>query len=149
MQLSPQEILISIIQNLFTVFSSLGVLCRINIQLSRNWVSTTFSPWNGIFCFLYMYIFRMICMFYVFIFIMCPLLHTVNQYFVFKSSMCLFFLSCLNSTTVKRVVYTSSCAAVILSDNNAQVTDESCWSDVDYIKTLKPKLNFQNVQFGP
>ena len=45
--------------------------------------------------------------------------------------------SCLNSTTVKRVVYTSSSAAVMFSDNNAQVTDESCWSDVDYIKTLK------------
>ena len=40
MQLSPQEILISIIQNLFTVFSSLGVFSRINIRLSRNWVST-------------------------------------------------------------------------------------------------------------
>ena len=45
--------------------------------------------------------------------------------------------SCLNSTTVKRVVYTSSSAAVMFSDNNAQVTDESCWSDIDYIKTLK------------
>ena len=27
----------------------------------------------------------------------------------------------------------------MFSDNNAQVTDESCWSDVDYIKTLNLK----------
>ena len=40
MQLSPQETLISNIQNPFTVFSSLGVLYRIDIRLSRNWVST-------------------------------------------------------------------------------------------------------------
>ena len=40
MQLSPQQTLISNIQNLFTVFSSLGVLYRIDIRLSRNWVFT-------------------------------------------------------------------------------------------------------------
>ncbi|EEF36026.1 vestitone reductase [Ricinus communis] len=43
---------------------------------------------------------------------------------------------CLNSKTVKRVVYTSSTSAVDFNDKNAQVMDESFWSDVDYIKAL-------------
>ncbi|EEF50387.1 cinnamoyl-CoA reductase, putative [Ricinus communis] len=45
---------------------------------------------------------------------------------------------CLNSRTVKRVVYTSSAAAVGFNDKNAQVMDESFWSDINYIKSLNP-----------
>lgn len=43
---------------------------------------------------------------------------------------------CLNSKTVKRVVYTSSASAVDFNNKTAQVMDESFWSDVDYIKAL-------------
>ena len=50
-----------------------------------------------------MYILHIICIFYVFICIMCSLLHTVSQHVVFKSSICVFlfrysYLSCLNLT---------------------------------------------------
>ncbi|KDP28755.1 hypothetical protein JCGZ_14526 [Jatropha curcas] len=45
---------------------------------------------------------------------------------------------CLNSKTVKRVVYTSSTAAVDLNDESKTVSvmDESFWSDVNFIKDL-------------
>ncbi|KAF3439986.1 hypothetical protein FNV43_RR18264 [Rhamnella rubrinervis] len=47
--------------------------------------------------------------------------------------------ACLNSKTVKRVVYTSSASTVqCLSNKDADEVDESFWSDVDYIKALKP-----------
>ncbi|KAF2298203.1 hypothetical protein P3X46_003805 [Hevea brasiliensis] len=45
--------------------------------------------------------------------------------------------ACLNSRTVKRVVYTSSASAVEYSDKVADTMDESFWSDVDYIKSFK------------
>ncbi|XP_065859401.1 vestitone reductase isoform X2 [Euphorbia lathyris] len=46
---------------------------------------------------------------------------------------------CLESKTVKRVVYTSSTAAIDFSEKSGDVMvmDESFWSDVDYIKKLK------------
>ena len=53
-----QETLISIIQNLFTVFSSLGVLYRINIRLSRNWVSTLWTRVLPVFIKVFIYILR-------------------------------------------------------------------------------------------
>ncbi|KAF5453375.1 hypothetical protein F2P56_028280 [Juglans regia] len=48
--------------------------------------------------------------------------------------------ACLNSQTVKRVVYTSSAAAVLYINGEDVVdkADESIWSDVDFIKALKP-----------
>ena len=44
--------------------------------------------------------------------------------------------ACLNSKTVKRVVYTSSTAAVVLNDKGGDIKDESSWSDVDFLKAL-------------
>ncbi|KAL9434954.1 hypothetical protein AB3S75_021254 [Citrus x aurantiifolia] len=44
--------------------------------------------------------------------------------------------SCLKSGTVKRVVYTSSNAAVFYNDKDVDMMDETFWSDVDYIKKL-------------
>ncbi|KAF5453372.1 hypothetical protein F2P56_028277 [Juglans regia] len=47
--------------------------------------------------------------------------------------------ACLNSQTVKRVVYTSSVAAVLYSGEDIDdEADESVWSDIDFIKALKP-----------
>ncbi|XP_062156694.1 vestitone reductase-like [Alnus glutinosa] len=45
--------------------------------------------------------------------------------------------ACLNSKTVKRVVYTSSASAVVLNGEEADEMDESFWSDVDFLKALK------------
>ncbi|KAK7314272.1 hypothetical protein VNO77_39486 [Canavalia gladiata] len=45
--------------------------------------------------------------------------------------------ACLNSKTVKRVVYTSSASAVTLNGKEEQVKDESFWSDVDYLRSSK------------
>jgi nucleoside-diphosphate-sugar epimerase len=45
--------------------------------------------------------------------------------------------ACLNSKTVKRVVYTSSAAAILFSGNGQEVVDESAWTDMDYFKDLK------------
>ncbi|KAJ3692386.1 hypothetical protein LUZ60_012736 [Juncus effusus] len=42
-----------------------------------------------------------------------------------------------NSGTVKRVVFTSSAAAVDIEENKKPVYDEECWSDVDYIRRVK------------
>jgi nucleoside-diphosphate-sugar epimerase len=46
--------------------------------------------------------------------------------------------ACLNSKTVKRVVYTSSASAVSFNGKDVDEMDESFWSDVDFIKALKP-----------
>ncbi|KAG7992793.1 hypothetical protein I3843_02G145700 [Carya illinoinensis] len=46
--------------------------------------------------------------------------------------------ACLNSQTVKRVVYTSSAAAILYNGQDVDdEADESVWSDVDFIKALK------------
>ncbi|XP_069154262.1 vestitone reductase isoform X2 [Solanum lycopersicum] len=45
---------------------------------------------------------------------------------------------CLNSKTVKRVVYTSSRTAVVFNDKGLDTVDESSWSDIHVMKTLKP-----------
>lgn len=44
--------------------------------------------------------------------------------------------ACLNSKTVKRVVYTSSTSAVEYNDKGGDIKDESSWSDVDFLKAL-------------
>ncbi|EEF50386.1 vestitone reductase [Ricinus communis] len=44
--------------------------------------------------------------------------------------------TCLNSKTVKRVVYTSSASAVVFNDKVAHAMDESFWNDTNYIKSL-------------
>ncbi|KAK6804498.1 hypothetical protein RDI58_002282 [Solanum bulbocastanum] len=46
--------------------------------------------------------------------------------------------ACVDSKTVKRVVYTSSVTAVIFNDKGLDMVDESSWSDVDFIKFAKP-----------
>lgn len=46
--------------------------------------------------------------------------------------------ACLNCKTVKRVVYTSSGAAVIYSGKEEKVMDESSWTDVDLLRASKP-----------
>jgi vestitone reductase len=47
--------------------------------------------------------------------------------------------ACLNSNTVKRVVYTSSEAAVLLNgDQKVDEMDESFWSDVYFPRASKP-----------
>lgn len=45
--------------------------------------------------------------------------------------------ACLNSTTVKRVVYTSSTATVLFNEQSPDVIDEATWTDVDYIRNSK------------
>ncbi|KAL5539898.1 hypothetical protein UlMin_045076 [Ulmus minor] len=45
--------------------------------------------------------------------------------------------ACLDSKTVKKVVYTSSAAAVVVNGKDLDVMDESYWSDVNYIKAQK------------
>ncbi|KAK7343182.1 hypothetical protein VNO80_26145 [Phaseolus coccineus] len=44
--------------------------------------------------------------------------------------------ACLNSKTVKRVVYTSSASAVIFNGKE-EMMDECYWSDVDYLRASK------------
>ncbi|XP_061374301.1 vestitone reductase [Gastrolobium bilobum] len=46
--------------------------------------------------------------------------------------------ACLNSKTVKRVVYTSSASAVCWNGKEEEVLDESSWSDVDMLRSVKP-----------
>ncbi|TKY68150.1 Vestitone reductase [Spatholobus suberectus] len=45
--------------------------------------------------------------------------------------------ACLNSKTVKRVVYTSS-ASALNSNGKGEMVDESSWSDVDDLRASKP-----------
>ncbi|XP_030518886.2 vestitone reductase-like [Rhodamnia argentea] len=44
--------------------------------------------------------------------------------------------ACLNSKTVKRVMYTSSGSAVQLNNSSADILDEDSWSDVDSIREI-------------
>ncbi|XP_059637576.1 vestitone reductase-like [Cornus florida] len=47
--------------------------------------------------------------------------------------------ACLDSKTVKRVVYTSSASTVVLNDKGGlEEMDESKWSDIDFIRELEP-----------
>ncbi|KAK7394901.1 hypothetical protein VNO78_15442 [Psophocarpus tetragonolobus] len=46
--------------------------------------------------------------------------------------------ACVNSKTVKRVVYTSSASAVYWQDKQEDVMDESYWSDENLLRALKP-----------
>ncbi|KAJ8749046.1 hypothetical protein K2173_013490 [Erythroxylum novogranatense] len=45
--------------------------------------------------------------------------------------------ACLKAKTVKRVVYTSSASAVIFNDKDADVMDETYWTDVEYVRANK------------
>ena len=45
--------------------------------------------------------------------------------------------ACLDSKTVKRVVYTSSSSAVLFSGKDSSVVDETLWTDVDFVRSLK------------
>ncbi|EXB52642.1 hypothetical protein L484_022419 [Morus notabilis] len=49
--------------------------------------------------------------------------------------------ACLDSKTVKKVVYTSSSSAVFINGKNLEKMDESFWSDTDYIRTLNWPLS--------
>lgn len=46
--------------------------------------------------------------------------------------------ACINSKTVKKFIYTSSGSAVSFSGKDKEVLDESDWSDVDLLRTVKP-----------
>ncbi|XP_052210985.1 vestitone reductase [Diospyros lotus] len=46
--------------------------------------------------------------------------------------------ACLNSKTVKRVVYTSSAFTVLYSDKISGIIDESNWTDVDFVRAQNP-----------
>ncbi|KAJ9171268.1 hypothetical protein P3X46_014658 [Hevea brasiliensis] len=43
--------------------------------------------------------------------------------------------ACIDSKTVKRVVYTSSTTAVLFSGNGQEMVDESAWTDVDLFRS--------------
>ncbi|THF97376.1 hypothetical protein TEA_016372 [Camellia sinensis var. sinensis] len=45
--------------------------------------------------------------------------------------------ACLDSKTVKRVVYTSSASTIMFNDKGLDVLDENHWSDIDYIRSVK------------
>ncbi|KAL6981806.1 (3R)-2'-hydroxyisoflavanone reductase [Sarracenia purpurea var. burkii] len=45
--------------------------------------------------------------------------------------------ACLNSKTVKRVVYTSSASTVFFNGKGKTVLDESDWSDIDFLRSEK------------
>ncbi|KAJ8749020.1 hypothetical protein K2173_013463 [Erythroxylum novogranatense] len=45
--------------------------------------------------------------------------------------------ACLKAQTVKRVVYTSSDAAVLFNGKDVDLIDETCWTDVDYVRAKK------------
>ncbi|XVF22716.1 hypothetical protein REPUB_Repub12eG0194900 [Reevesia pubescens] len=45
--------------------------------------------------------------------------------------------ACLKSKTVKRVVYTSSAAAVLHNNQDADMVDERFWTDVDLVREMK------------
>ncbi|PON48385.1 NAD(P)-binding domain containing protein [Parasponia andersonii] len=45
--------------------------------------------------------------------------------------------TCLDSKTVKRVIYTSSASAVVFNGKDIDEMDESFWTDVDYVHALK------------
>lgn len=45
--------------------------------------------------------------------------------------------ACLKSTTVKRVIYTSSAATILYNDKGQSVTDENTWSDLDICRNSK------------
>ncbi|KAK9273882.1 hypothetical protein L1049_018694 [Liquidambar formosana] len=45
--------------------------------------------------------------------------------------------ACLNSKTVKRVVYTSSAVTVMVNNKGLRETDESTWSDIDICRSQK------------
>lgn len=45
--------------------------------------------------------------------------------------------ACLNSKTVKKVVYTSSVSTVMFSGKDLRLVDETAWSDVDFVTSLK------------
>nr|Q40316.1 RecName: Full=Vestitone reductase [Medicago sativa]AAB41550.1 vestitone reductase [Medicago sativa] len=46
--------------------------------------------------------------------------------------------ACVNSKTVKRFIYTSSGSAVSFNGKDKDVLDESDWSDVDLLRSVKP-----------
>ncbi|XVF65545.1 hypothetical protein PTKIN_Ptkin09bG0257600 [Pterospermum kingtungense] len=50
--------------------------------------------------------------------------------------------ACLKSKTVKRVVYTSSASAVVFNGKDADMMDESFWTDVDFVREkLSPNMH--------
>ncbi|KAF8413040.1 hypothetical protein HHK36_001014 [Tetracentron sinense] len=53
--------------------------------------------------------------------------------------------ACVNSKTVKRVVYTSSAVAVMLNNKGSEVLDESSWTDIDYCRALKLRGNSYTI----
>jgi nucleoside-diphosphate-sugar epimerase len=47
--------------------------------------------------------------------------------------------ACLNSKTVKQVVYTSNSSAIVFNgDHEVDEMDESFWSDIDFLKAPNP-----------
>lgn len=52
--------------------------------------------------------------------------------------------TCLKSKTVKKVVYTSSLAAVLAKEKIPPILNEDVWSDVDFLK----KLSFTGRSYG-
>ncbi|KAI8025075.1 hypothetical protein LOK49_LG02G00601 [Camellia lanceoleosa] len=45
--------------------------------------------------------------------------------------------ACLDSKTVKRVIYTSSASTIMFNDKGLDVLNENHWSDIDYIRSVK------------
>ncbi|KAL3517010.1 hypothetical protein ACH5RR_023912 [Cinchona calisaya] len=44
--------------------------------------------------------------------------------------------ACLNSKTMKRIVYTSSTSTVVYNDKGLNIFDESIWCDIDCIRRI-------------
>ncbi|WMV52665.1 hypothetical protein MTR67_046050 [Solanum verrucosum] len=46
--------------------------------------------------------------------------------------------ACLDSKTIKRVIYTYSDGALCFNEESPDIVDENWWSDTNFIKKLKP-----------
>ncbi|KAK6119389.1 hypothetical protein DH2020_046867 [Rehmannia glutinosa] len=55
--------------------------------------------------------------------------------------------ACVNSKTVKRVVYTSSGSSIMFNDKGADVLDEGSWSDLDYVRKLSGASYYVSKMF--
>ena len=45
--------------------------------------------------------------------------------------------ACAKAKTIRRIVFTSSAGTVDVEEHKKPVYDESCWSDLEFVQTIK------------